>query len=90
MMRVVRTTITLDDDLAEKLKQLSEKRKLPFRRVLNEMLRRGLTGQTAQKRPAPFKIETFSSALRSGVDPLKLNQLIDDLEADAARGKLGS
>ena len=85
----MRTTLTLDEDLAEKLKQLSEKRRVPFRRVLNEMLRRGLTGQTAQKR-APFKIETFSSALRPGVDPLKLNQLIDDLEAEAARSKFGS
>jgi predicted DNA-binding ribbon-helix-helix protein len=87
---MMRTTLTLDDDLAEKLKQLAETRKLPFRRVLNEMLRRGLTGQTGHKRPVAFKIETFSSALRSGVDPLKLNQLIDDLEADAARTELGS
>jgi predicted DNA-binding ribbon-helix-helix protein len=86
----MRTTLTLDDDLAEKLKQLSEKRRLPFRQVLNEMLRRGLMGQTGQKRPVALKIDTFSSALRPGVDPLKLNQLIDDLEADAARSALGS
>jgi hypothetical protein len=86
----VRTTLTLDDDLAEKLKKLSQKRKLPFRRVLNEMLRRGLAGQGPHTGTAPFKVETFSSALRSGIDPLKLNQLIDDLEVDVAREKLGT
>jgi hypothetical protein len=86
----VRTTLTLDDDLAEKLKKLSQKRKQPFRRVLNEMLRRGLAGQGPRRGPAPFKVETFTSALRPGLDPLKLNQLIDDLEVDAAREKLGT
>jgi len=85
----MRTTVTLDDDLAEKLKQLSEKRRVPFRRLLNEMLRRGLSGQAPRARAAPFKVETFSSELRPGVDPLKFNQLIDDLEADHARSKLG-
>lgn len=86
----MRTTLTLDDDLAEKLKKLAEKRKLPFRRVLNEMLRRGLAGQGHRAGPAPFEVETFSSALRPGVDPLKLNQLVDDLEVDGARAKLGT
>jgi hypothetical protein len=86
----VRTTLTLDDDLAQKLKKLSQTRKLPFRQVLNDVLRRGLAGQGPRTAPAPFKVETFSSALRPGIDPLKLNQLIDDLEVDAAREKLGA
>ena len=29
----------------------------------------------------PFRIDTFRSAFRPGVDPLKLNQLSDELEA---------
>jgi hypothetical protein len=29
----------------------------------------------------PFQVETFWSAFRPGVDPLKLNQLSDELEA---------
>jgi Ribbon-helix-helix protein, copG family len=84
----VRTTLTLDDDLADKLQQLAKQRRVPFRRVLNEMLRRGLSGQVERQRPAPFRIETFRSAFRTGVDPVKLNQLIDDLEVEDARSAL--
>jgi hypothetical protein len=86
----MRTTLTLDDDVAEKLKQLAEKRKLPFRRVLNDLLRRALAGQTSRPKAAPFEIQTFCSPLRPGIDPLKLNQLLDDLDVEDARSKLGA
>lgn len=81
----MRTTLTLDDDVADNVKRLAAKRKQPFRRVLNDLLRRALSGQSARPKPAAFRIETFSSALRAGVDPLKLNQLVDDLEVEDAR-----
>ena len=29
-----------------------------------------------------FRVEPFNSAFRPGVDPLRLNQLVDELEAD--------
>lgn len=82
MMSGMRTTLTLDDDVAEKLKQLAEKRKLPFRRVLNDLLRKALYGSTSRL--------TFASPLRPGIDPAKLNQLVDDLEVESARSKLGA
>ena len=81
----MRTTLTLDDDVADKLKQLAAKRKQPFRRVLNDLLRRALSGQSARPKPAIAKVETFSSALRAGIDPVRLNQLVDDLEVEDAR-----
>lgn len=85
----MRTTLTLDDDIADKLKQLSHERRLPFREVVNEALRRGLFGQGPRRsKPKAFRLETFSSALRPGVDPMKLNQLVDELEAQRAREKL--
>ncbi|HEY7375241.1 MAG TPA: hypothetical protein VIF57_23970 [Polyangia bacterium] len=84
----MRTTIVIDDDLAEKLQDAAHKRKESFRIVVNETLRRGLSAQTPRPpRKAPFRVETFASAFRTGVDPLKLNQLVDDLEL---RGHGGS
>jgi hypothetical protein len=38
----MRTTLTLEDDLARQLQQLSRERDEPFKRVVNEALRRGL------------------------------------------------
>lgn len=79
----MRTTIALDDDLAEKLQAIAHKRRESFRKVVNETLRRGLSGQEARSpRAKPFRTDTFDSPFRSGVDPLRLNQLADDLEAE--------
>ena len=77
----MRTTLTLDDDVAAKLKELAHRRKLPFKEVVNAALRRGLGAQEpAKKVAAPFRVATFRSAFRAGVDPLRLNQLVDELE----------
>jgi hypothetical protein len=77
----VRTTIALDDDLADKLQAIAHKRRESFRKVVNETLRRGLSAQAPRPdRTRPFKADTFESPLRAGVDPLRLNQLADELE----------
>lgn len=78
----MRTTLTLDDDVAAKLRELAYRRKLPFREIVNLVLRRGLAAQERRGKPArAFRMDTFSSRFRAGVDPLRLNQLNDELEA---------
>jgi hypothetical protein len=77
----MRTTVAIDDDLFEKLREAAAKRRQPFTRIVNETLRRGLSGQRPRAtRRAPFRVESFDSAFRPGVDPVRLNQLVDDLE----------
>jgi hypothetical protein len=86
----MRTTLTLDDDVADKLKSLSRKRRLPFRQVLNDVLRQGLSGRPSPSRPPKsYQLRTFRSAFKPGVDPMKLNQLLDDLEAGDAVERIG-
>ena len=38
----MRTTVTLDEDVARRLVRLQEERKVKFKTILNETLRRGL------------------------------------------------
>ena len=77
----MRTTLTLDDDLAVKLKDFARRKRLSFKDAINSILRRGLTAQEVSRRAAkPFRVQTFRSPLRDGIDPLKLNQLADELE----------
>jgi hypothetical protein len=80
----MRTTIALDADLLEKLRSLAAKRRTSLREVVNETLRRGLVSPAprAAKRRA-YRVETFRSAFRAGVDPLRLNQLADELDVTA-------
>jgi hypothetical protein len=82
----VRTTLTLDDDLAAKLKDLARRKKISFKEAVNSAIRRGVVAPEArQGRGRRFRVDVFSSPFRAGVDTLKLNQLSDELEAaDAA------
>jgi hypothetical protein len=78
----MRTTLTLDDDVARKLRELAHRRKISFKEAVNSVLRRGLVAQESRAEAGrPFQVETFRSAFRPGVDSLKLNQLSDELEA---------
>ena len=78
----MRTTLTLDDDLAARLRELAHRRKVSFKEVVNSVLRQGLVAQASRADSGrPFRVETFRSAFRPGVDPLRLNQLSDELEA---------
>jgi len=77
----MRTTVAIDEDVFDKLKDLAAKRRLPFTKIVNEILRRGLTAQ--RERPTkkePFRVQAFHAPLRPGIDPLRINQVLDDLE----------
>ena len=79
----MRTTLTIDDDVAQALQELSRNRGTSFKSVVNEVLRRGLT--TGEKPPAtrePFRVRSAPRGFRAGIDPLKLNQLADELEVE--------
>lgn len=82
----MRTTLTLDDDLARRLKELAKRQGRPFKDVVNEILRRGLSNQEVAEPATPYRVDTFRGGFRAGVDPLKLNQLADELEAERAAG----
>ena len=79
----MRTTLTLDDDVAEKLHRLAQRSGRSFKGVVNETLRRGLsTGiKPAGKHPR-FNVRAHASGFRAGVDIGKLNQLVDDLDLE--------
>ncbi len=84
----MRTTLTLDDDLADKLKRQAERRGISFKEVVNAALRNGLAAQDAGPRKRPFRVQVFASPFRRGIDPVKLNQLSDELEVEHAMDRL--
>lgn len=76
----MRTTLTLDEDVAEFLKKESRLRNKPFKQVLNEAVRRAMTPGTKGVRMPKFKVTPNRSKLLAGIDPQRLNQLNDELE----------
>ena len=76
----MRTTLTLDEDVAEFLKEESRIRNKPFKQALNEAVRRGMTPGAKGARPRKFKVVPNPGGLVQGIDPQRLNQLNDELE----------
>jgi hypothetical protein len=67
----VRTTITLDDDVAARLKRVGERRGTSFKETVNEALRRGL--EVLAQPPAaiePYRITPWNlgGSLVGGLD----------------------
>lgn len=68
MMRTVRTTVTLDDDLAASLRRLAAERGTGFRDTINAVLRVGLG---AERAPRPYRTPTRNLGARADVDLTK-------------------
>ena len=78
----MRTTLTLEDELARRLRDLARRKGRSFKEVVNEALRRGMSAQEVAEPAERYRVETFRSGFRAGVDPLRLNQLVDELESE--------
>lgn len=77
----MRTTLTIDEDIADALKEQAKLLERPFKQVVNDILRRGLSPAAVRESAAEYRITPNRSQLVPGVDPLKLNQLDDELQA---------
>lgn len=85
--RGMRTTITLEGDLARQLKARARELDIPFKEAVNRTIRAGL-GETAfAGRPHAPKTIPHSFGFRPGIDLDKLGQLADELEAQALAEK---
>ena len=81
----MRTTLTLDDDLADSLREQARLLGRSFKQIVNDTLRRGMS-PAAREAPAEYRVVPHHSGLAPGVDPQKLNQLNDELEAEEFAG----
>lgn len=82
----MRTTLTLDDEVAERLREATSLGKQTFKQIVNDALRKGL-GLHAQPVMKPYRVSPHSSEFLPGIDPGKLNQLADELDAEEFRKK---
>ena len=76
-MSAVRTTLTLDPDVAIALQRLSQERGVSFKEVVNSTLRAGLHGGRQAK---PYRVPARPLGLRPGVDLDKAMSQAAELE----------
>jgi hypothetical protein len=78
----MRTTLTIDDDLAGILHRKSRELNKPFKEVVNNALRKGLAESlTETERKITVRPHDFGS-IRAGLDMDRMNQLVDQLEVE--------
>ena len=82
----MRTTLTIDPDVAERLRQEISSGRSTLKQVVNDCLRAGF-GLKASKKKTKFRVDPHASPYVPGVDRLKLNQMVDELDAEGFAGR---
>lgn len=80
----MRTTLTLDDDLASQLEETARRSGRPFKEVIQSLLRDSLT-QEHREVPTPFVVRARPLDLRPGVDLTNVGALLEQLEGPSHR-----
>lgn len=84
----MRTTLTIDDQVAAALKEAAHRQRKPFSQVVNDALRLGLH-ELEHPRPKPYRLKPASlGPAAAGVNLDKARQLAELLEEDAIAAKL--
>ena len=88
----MRTTLTIDDDIAFALKDRARATGRSFEDVVNEVMRRGIAADAKPLAGRPrFKVVSSRRGFQPEIDPLELNQLVDELEVEGfLRGQHGA
>ena len=82
----MKTRVTLDDDVADSLREQARLLNKSFEQVVNDVLWRGLSPSIRENRKPEFDYVPISSGFQPGIDPLKLNQFNDQLEVEEFTG----
>ena len=85
----MRTTVTLDPDVAERLKAWAHRQRLSFKEALNTVIRRGLSAPGSSRPAGRFVVRPHRGGFRPGIDPRKLGQLVDQLEVEEFTRRTG-
>jgi hypothetical protein len=78
----MRTTVTLDQDVAAKLKAEARRSGKSFKETINEAIRRGLVAPAQRRAPVRFKVTARSlGQLRTGLNLDNTTELIHRVES---------
>jgi hypothetical protein len=83
----MRTTLTLDPDVAKMIEEEVHRVPKPLKQVVNEALGRGLTSSGARPSARRYRVRAHRATLRPGLDRGRLNALADETEDSAVIGR---
>lgn len=81
----MRTTLTLDKDVAAKLRTEMRRSGRSFKEVVNDLLRLALNTRRESKPAKPFRVQTRHLGQRPGFNLDKISELIEQIEGSLHR-----
>jgi hypothetical protein len=81
----VRTTLTIDDDIAVLVEQEQRRSGESFKSTVNGLLRRGLTAKDKNAERAPFVVTPLYMGLRPGQSYDNIEALLEELDGPGHR-----
>lgn len=81
----MRTTLTLDDDVAARLEAEARRTGASLKQVVNEYLRLGFSLRRELRRQEPFVVKPRKLRLRPGLDYQNIGDLLEQLEGPQHR-----
>jgi len=81
----MRTTLTLDEDVAQKAKALARRKRVPFKRAINEALRVGLDQVFQDDEAVPYETVPHAMGVREGVHLDNIAELLAALDGEGHR-----
>lgn len=81
----MRTTLTLDQDVAAKIKMEMRRSGKSFKQVVNEYLRMGLSARSELKATKPFRVKARALGLRPGLSYDNVDYLLELIEGPLHR-----
>ena len=84
----MRTTLTIDSDIEQLLRREMRRTNRSMKAVVNDALRAGLGTLGKPARTRRFRVEPHAFGFKPGVDVDRLNQLVDEMEAEEIARKL--
>jgi Arc/MetJ family transcription regulator len=76
----VRTTLTLDDDVAAKIQAYCRRTGRSMKAAVNELLRLGLNAPRAAEPQAPYKVRARRLTARPGVNLDNIAELLEQVD----------
>jgi hypothetical protein len=84
----MRTTLTLDPDVARLIEEEAHRQRKPIKQIVNEALRRGLAPRALTRSKRRYTVHPHRTTLRPGIDAGSFNRLADELEDEALLEKM--
>ena len=81
----MRTTLTLDEDVAQKARAVVAQSRRPFKQIINEALRAGLERLERPAAGKPYRTKPRPMGLRAGRNLDNIQELLAQTEGERAR-----